>query len=178
VDEPQVPSQINLDNDDWGYLVDRNSCPLRWIKLLLLQDKDISRDVSESEYLKETRTRLGQQGNGGRGNDAVVSIISRFLGKVWEHTLDEIQHHINASDLEALPFRVAITIPAIWPQYAREKMREAARRAGIIAHRPIGETFFMLVEEPEAAALATLFERRNYPDIRVCELFIRRRTKN
>jgi hypothetical protein len=169
-DEPQVPTQINLDNDEWGYLVDKNSCPLRWIKLLVLQDEDLLRDISESENLRYARAQLQQRSGGGGGNDAVINLISRFLKKLWEHTMDEIQIQIDASDLEALPFRVAITIPAIWPQYARERMREAAKRAGIISHRPIGETFFMLVEEPEAAALATLFERRNYPDIRVSNL--------
>jgi hypothetical protein len=167
-DEPQVPTQINLENDDWGYLVDRNACPLRWIKLLLLRDDDLQRDVAESDYLQETRRQLSRRGGGEGGDDGVVNIIARFLKKLWAHTLDEIYHHLSEEDVKKLPFRVGITIPAIWPQYARQKMKEAVRRAGILAPRPnVDETFFMLVEEPEAAALATLFAKRNYPYIQV-----------
>lgn len=46
-------------------------------------------------------------------------------------------------------------------------MREAAKRAGITKYRDIGETTLILVQEPEAAALASLFQRNSYPGIQV-----------
>jgi len=83
---------------------------------------------------------------------------------MWTHALKEISREI---EVDVLPLKVALTVPAIWPVYARERMKEAARKAGILDHRPIGKTTLMLVEEPEAAALCTLFDRRNYPEISV-----------
>jgi len=174
VSRPQVPTQINLENGDWGYLVNKNSCPLRWITLLLLRDCDIPYDIRESNYLRQARAQIvgneGDRDNGnddGNSNDAVANIISRFLKKIWEHTLNEIQIRIGESGLQQRLFRVAIAVPAIWPQYAKEKMHQAARTAGILANRPIGKTFFMLVEALEVAALAALFEWRGYPGMEV-----------
>ncbi len=46
-------------------------------------------------------------------------------------------------------------------------LREAARRAGILQLRDVGATTLVLVEEPEAAALATLLERNQYPEMEV-----------
>ncbi|KAI8299691.1 Hsp70 family chaperone [Colletotrichum sp. SAR11_240] len=65
-------------------------------------------------------------------------------------------------DIDDMRLRVAITVPAIWPEYARSLMREAAEIAGITNERDIGETTLILVAEPEAAALATLFEHNSY----------------
>ncbi|KAF5543247.1 heat shock 70 kDa 12B [Fusarium phyllophilum] len=70
-------------------------------------------------------------------------------------------------DVDNLPLRVAITIPAIWPAYAQNPMREAAKTAGITKYRDIGETTLILVQEPEAAALASLFQRNSSPEIQV-----------
>jgi len=45
--------------------------------------------------------------------------------------------------------------------------KKAAKKAGILDHRPIGKTTLILVEEPEAAAMCTLFDRRKHPEITV-----------
>jgi molecular chaperone DnaK (HSP70) len=105
----------------------------------------------------------------GSDTNAKIDLIAQFLRELWKHALREIGHEM---EIEALPLRVALTLPAIWPTYARERMKEAAKRAGITNKRPVGETRLILVEEPEAAALSTLFERRDHPEIQVGETFI------
>ncbi|KAH6660387.1 hypothetical protein BKA67DRAFT_634255 [Truncatella angustata] len=162
-DEIQVPTQYDLATNQFGYLVSRDALPVKWFKLLLLEDKDVKDDLKGAEYLQDATKQLSE-----RSMD-VVELIADYLKKIWEHALTEIKTQV---DIEVLPFRVAITIPAIWPQYAREKMKQAAQRAGILAFRPIGKTKLDLVEEPEAAALATLLERKKYPEIGAGEVFI------
>ena len=161
-DEVQIPTLIDLSSDKWGYLISPECDPVRWFKLLLLNPKDMQDDVKNSQQLDDARTKI--QTHMGSGSDTVVHVIARFLGHIWQHALNEIAREI---DVDILPLKVAVTIPAIWPTYAREKMRDAAKEAGILAHRPIGRTNLILVEEPEAAAMCTLFDRRSYPEIDV-----------
>ncbi|TDZ33867.1 hypothetical protein C8035_v009232 [Colletotrichum spinosum] len=98
-----------------------------------------------------------------------VDVVGAYLKKVWDHTYDTLG---TMMDIEDLPLRVAITIPAIWPAYAQSLMRQAARIAGITSNRDIGETTLDLVQEPEAAALASLFQHSSFPEIKPNESFI------
>ncbi len=161
-DEVQIPTQVDLDTGKWGYLVPNDCDPIRWFKLLLLNDSDALEDVRKSQNLQDARKKL--RNHMGFEADGVVDLVASFLKELWQHALKEIKREI---DLDLLPIKVALTVPAIWPAYAREKMKLAARKAGITDHRAIGPTTLALVEEPEAAALSTLFERREYPDIEV-----------
>jgi len=161
-DEVQVPTQIDLGSRTWGFQIPRDANPIRWFKLLLLEDEDLRPELRASPCLRDARRQVDRL-----GPDAVIDLIADFLSRLWEHTRREIEREIGADDVDALPFRVGLTIPAIWPQYARTMMKEAARRARILESRDIGETTLTLVEEPEAAALATLFERKQYPDVAV-----------
>jgi hypothetical protein len=161
-DEVQIPSQFDPVTRNWGFLIPENSDPIRWFKLLLLRPEDMEHDVRNSEQLKNARAKL--QGMGASASDAVIEVIAEFLRQIWMHSLEQIRRDI---DIDVLPLKVALTVPAIWPAYAREMMKEAASRAGILGYRPIGETTLALVEEPEAAAVATLFDRRKYPEVNV-----------
>jgi molecular chaperone DnaK (HSP70) len=69
----------------------------------------------------------------------------------------------NLSTLE-----VVITLPAIWPHYAQARMRKAARDAGILDDHVAGPTTLRFISEPEAAAIATLQDMTDRPDIKVC----------
>ncbi len=162
-DEVQIPTQVDLETKDWGYLVSKDADPIRWFKLLLLETKDLKRDMMDpSVPLEDSREKLRKHSGSEPG--AVIGLIAGFLQKLWEHTLEEIKHEV---DIDLLPIKVAITVPAIWPLYARQKMEEAAKRAGILKPRRVGTTKLILVEEPEAAAVSTLFDRRAYPEIEV-----------
>ena len=161
-DEVQIPTQVDLNTKRWGYLVPNDTNPIRWFKLLLLNPEDAKEDVKKSKFLNDVRAKL--QDYIGYESDGIIDIVADFLKELWNHALKEINREI---DIDVLPFRVAITIPAIWPQYARVKMKEAAVKAGIMEPRPIGDTTIILVEEPEAAALSILYERREYPEVGV-----------
>ncbi|CCC12214.1 unnamed protein product [Sordaria macrospora k-hell] len=167
-DEVQIPTQVDLGTGDWGYKIPRNHDPIRWFKLLLLNDQDAKEDVRNSQYLGRARQQLERLPE--YAGDGVVDLIAKFLKNMWDHALQDIEREMG--NIDTLPLKVAVTVPAIWPVYAREKLKEAARRAGINARRRIGETKLILVEEPEAAALSTLYEQRDHPNINVGETFI------
>ncbi|KAL6363963.1 hypothetical protein LRP88_03394 [Fusarium phalaenopsidis] len=155
-DPVQVPSVLDLDTGKWGYEVAPSMKPMRWFKMLLLREEDIGKDtIQDSVYVREARQQLRERG---RSAENVVAI---FLSKLWEHTLAQL----GTKMLDGLPFKVAITVPAIWPPYAEEAMRRAAQAAGILEYRHAGDTTLELIQEPEAAALSILLERRSLPEI-------------
>lgn len=97
------------------------------------------------------------------GPDAIIDIIADFLGHIWKHSLHEIETNMH---LKVLPLKVALAVPAMWPTYALPQMLEAAKRAGILEAREIGETTLSLVQEPETQVLATLY-RSQFPGLEV-----------
>jgi len=116
-DEFQIPTQIDLATKKWGYQVPRTCDPVRWFKLLLLNPDDTQEDVRNSDQLNAARAKLRGQ-SGSQATD-VVDLIAEFLGHLWKHALKEIA---KEEDVDVLPLKVALTVPAIWPNYAREKM--------------------------------------------------------
>lgn len=165
-DECQVPTQYDIATGAWGYEVTTEMTPMKWFKLLLLRDGDIKPEIRDSQQLKAARALLAQS-----KDLTPVKLIGLYLAKLWEHVLADIK---TVMDFDALPFKVSITIPAIWPPYAHRDMRDAAKLALILKDRDIGDTTLDLVQEPEAAGLATLFhrERNQYPEIEVGESFV------
>lgn len=134
--------------------------PMKWFKLLLLNDDDIARDeIRQSKPMQEARNQLLLP-----NAPTATEVVGFYLKKLWDHTYNILKAKL---EIDNLPLRVAITIPAIWPPYAQKAMREAAKIAGITAKRDIGATTLDLVQEPEAAGLSILFERSNLPEIQV-----------
>lgn len=86
-----------------------------------------------------------------------IDLISDYLGALWKHVLETIYKARGKSAIEAMAFHVVITVPAIWKDYARQGMEEAARKAGILTARLAGPTTLAFAPE-QAAALATLCE--------------------
>jgi molecular chaperone DnaK (HSP70) len=119
-------------------------------------------DVRNSDFLQTAREKLNAIGK--TPQDAVAD----YLRVLWEHAISSIKRDRGHRAVDGLPFKVVITIPAVWPPYAERKMREAAQRAGILQSRPCGPTTLDLVSEPEAAALATLreFQSRDRSSVR------------
>ena len=137
--------------------------PIKWFKLLLLKENDIVREeICNSEPLQYARAQL-------QGHKALTAteIVGKYLAKLWQHTYSELRSRLEIDDL---PLKVAITVPAIWPPYAHKAMRDAAEIAGILDERDIGVTTLDLVQEPEAAGLSILLERGKLPEIQVTPL--------
>lgn len=158
-----MPTQYDLPTNSWGYEITSSMTPMKWFKLLLLRNEHIKPEIRDSEQMRMARALLARS-----PNMTAEKVIGMYLKKLWDHTLKDIRSKMT--NLDNLPLKVAITIPAIWPPYAHSSMREAATLAGILDDRDIGETSFDLVQEPEAAGLATLLHRGNkdYPEIEVC----------
>ncbi|UPK98618.1 hypothetical protein LCI18_009553 [Fusarium solani-melongenae] len=153
-DVGKAPTQLyygkNGDATQWGYSIPIDKDPLKWFKLLLLDDKDVPSEVANSAQLLEAR-RLRK----GLNKDP-VEIIGCFLRQIWNHSIDSIKRSVGPDLLRRSKFHVIITVPAIWPHYAQQRMKQAANMSGILQARDCGETVLRFISEPEAAALATL----------------------
>ncbi|KAL6918247.1 hypothetical protein FSHL1_009674 [Fusarium sambucinum] len=155
VQEGKAPTELFYEHGKtmWGYGVPRDVDPVRWFKLLLLKDEDQPPEIKGHEYLIKARNMLADEGK------STVDAIADYLRLLWGHVLEAIIKARGKNVVEALCFHVVITVPAIWKNYARDSMLEAAQNAGITASRRAGPTTISFAPEPEAAALASICER-------------------
>ncbi|KAF5593958.1 hsp70 family chaperone [Fusarium pseudoanthophilum] len=153
--EGKAPTELFYEHGKtmWGYEIPREADPVRWFKLLLLKDEDQPSEIKGHEYLVKARNMLADEGK------STVDAIADYLHLLWDHVLKTIIKARGKNVVEALCFHVVITVPAIWKNYARDAMLEAAQKAGITATRRAGATTISFAPEPEAAALASICER-------------------
>lgn len=81
--------------------------------------------------------------------------------------MDSIRRSIGADLLKKTKLQVVITLPAIWPPYAQQRMKQAAQQSSILDARPAGATTLRFISEPEAAALATIIDLAKRSTIQV-----------
>ncbi|KAI0430723.1 hypothetical protein F5Y09DRAFT_307087 [Xylaria sp. FL1042] len=153
-EEGKAPTEIFYEYGEmsWGYLVPSDGDPVRWFKLLLVQEEDLDPTLRSSEFILRARQFLRVEGK------TPIDLISDYLRALWAHTLQTIAKARGQTVLDALRFHVVITVPAIWKGYARRDMKQAAQNAGILDDRLAGDTRLTFAPEPEAAALSTLTE--------------------
>ncbi|CAI6065131.1 unnamed protein product [Clonostachys chloroleuca] len=160
LEEVKVPTTLVYKPDgtqSWGYQVPfEDKDRLSWFKLLLLRDEDVPREIKESEPLQRARQLLDKLGK------TPVEVIADYLRNLWGHTLEIIAKARSSTLVDALKFHVVLTVPASWKNYARRAMKDAAKRAGITSDRPAGETVLSFAMEPEAATLATIWEKERH----------------
>ncbi len=164
-DEQKAPTAISFaakGKVNWGYGIPTDADQLKWFKLLLVDDKDLPADVQKSSKLKEAGEYLEKH------KKTVTEVISLFLRHLWNHAIQRITETVSRNLINFSKFHIVITLPAIWPEYARTRMREAASLAGMLGKRIAGETELSFISEPEAAALATLSDMDGRGDIKVC----------
>ncbi|KAL2873752.1 hypothetical protein SGCOL_011067 [Colletotrichum sp. CLE4] len=166
-DKEKVPSCIlfrgKRGNPFWGYAIpsDGKQEPLKWFKLLLVDERDLPENVRDSSQIATAR-RLAR-----RANKDPVEIIAGYLQHLWNHTIECIISTVGDGMVKMCQFQVVITLPAIWPDYAKARMRRAAEDAGLLKSRPAGETSLSFISEPEAAALATMKDLSKMPTAEV-----------
>ncbi|KAF3006148.1 hypothetical protein E8E14_006718 [Neopestalotiopsis sp. 37M] len=154
-EEGKAPTSIYYDDTGevkWGYDIPDEVTPLQWFKLLLLRREDLPEEVQQSNALLEAKRLLKQSGK------SEVDVIADYLRVLWEHIIDTIRKDRDEWVVDAMELHVVITVPAIWQGYARQAMKEAAKKAGIMNHRSAGPTTLSFAPEPEAAAMATMCE--------------------
>jgi hypothetical protein len=140
----------------WGYGAAEAQDAIHWFKLLLLQPEDVPADVYASDELFEARSKMADLGK------QPMDLVADFLKELWALTRAKMAKSAVRTLAENSRFHVVLSVPAIWPNYAKEMMVEAAQRAGICDDRPTRppeDTILSLISEPEAAALTVLKEK-------------------
>jgi hypothetical protein len=165
----KAPSEIyygeGTEEVSWGYGIPLEAESLKWFKLLLVDEGDLQEDVRKSKQIKRAREMLANH------RKTAVEVVADYLRLLWKHVIKTIERERGSNSASRLPFRVVLTVPAIWPHNAQQRMWEAASKAGILDPRTCGETTLRLVPEPEAAALASLSEFRDREDVQECLSF-------
>ncbi|OCL12175.1 actin-like ATPase domain-containing protein [Glonium stellatum] len=166
-DTSKVPTTILYKNGlcTWGYDISLEEEPIQWFKLLLVDEADLQDDICACEQVQQARKVLR------RHNKSEIDVVADYLRMLWKHSTEEIKKARGKAGVEGLPCRVVITIPAIWKPNAQERMREAAKRAGILSS-PFREADLQLVYEPEAGALSVLADFQERPDIKPGDVFV------
>ncbi|KAK3488063.1 uncharacterized protein B0T23DRAFT_447115 [Neurospora hispaniola] len=168
-DECKAPTAISYGTGNkvtWGYSIEPEKEQLKWVKLLLLNDEDIPEEVRTSDKIKHAREYLQKH------NKTAEEAVTTFLRHLWEHSIDCITKSISRGMVNYAQFHIVITLPAIWPSYAREKMRLAAEQAGMLDKRMGVETQLTFISEPEAAAIATLADMEGRFDVKDEDTFV------
>ncbi|CAI7646825.1 unnamed protein product [Penicillium manginii] len=158
-DHAKVPTKLYYefgpatDTPLWGFEIPDDIEALEWFKLLLLREDDMWKDLQESVHIGRAKMLLRES------EKTAEDCIADYLRAIWKHTLKTILKARPSYLVESLQFHVILTVPAIWKDYARSAMTEAAKKAGILDYRPAGPTSLTFAPEPEAAGLAALIER-------------------
>ncbi len=163
-DEQKTPTAISFapkGKVNWGYGIPCDAEQIKWFKLLVVDRHDLPNDVQESSKIKEARAYLKKHGK------TAIEVTALFLRHLWNHTIRRITDTIGRHLVNFSKFHIVITLPAIWPGYARARMQEAASLAGMLGKRVAGKTELSFISEPEAATIATLSDMDGRGDIKV-----------
>ncbi|KAI8081779.1 uncharacterized protein BX664DRAFT_286040 [Halteromyces radiatus] len=80
-----------------------------------------------------------------------VTAVADYLQALHEHVLDDMTRGF-AKNYHPDTFRYCLTVPAMWSDQAKNSMRQAAVRAGLVKPNDPPDRL-LLISEPEAAAL-------------------------
>ncbi|GKT54566.1 HSP70 family chaperone [Colletotrichum tofieldiae] len=152
----------------WGYgiPVEETSDAMRWFKLLLIDETDLPENLRTSSQIATARKMVKA------ANKDPVDVISSYIRHLWNHSIECIGISAGNELVKLCRFHIVITLPAIWPEYAKARMRRAAENAGLLEKRPAGGTTLAFISEPEAAALATMRDLTGRPNIKVGDHFV------
>ncbi|KAK8075484.1 hypothetical protein PG997_010147 [Apiospora hydei] len=169
-DLQKVPTQLHYGEDgkiNWGYNIPDDAKRLEWFKLLFTDKAKLPGYLQTSPHLAKTQAMLDEL-----GIDAETAMTD-YLKQIWNHTLNHLRRTRGSGLFESTPFIVILTVPAIWTESSRKRMREAAKRAGILDECLPGATTLKFISEPEAAAIASLYsELDDRPDVEEGTIFI------
>ncbi|EFQ35937.1 uncharacterized protein GLRG_11045 [Colletotrichum graminicola M1.001] len=152
----------------WGYEipVDEIQDAMRWFKLLLIDEADLPDNLKHSPQITTARKAVKAT------NKDAADVIGSYIRRLWNHSIESIGKSVGDELVKMCKFHVVITLPAIWPDYAKARMCRAAEHAGLLEERPAGQTTLAFISEPEAAALATMRDLAGRPNIKVGDHFV------
>lgn len=149
----------------WGYGIDEAES-VKFFKLLLLEDEEMEEAQRNSTQVKRARELLQRAGK------TPVQAVADYLGLLWTHAITNISKDFGRAAVNGTPIRVVLTVPAVWTTKAKDRMKKAAKLAGILNPRLAGETILSFVSEPEAAALATFQDLKARPNFQTGDTFV------
>ncbi|RDA94398.1 hypothetical protein CP533_2260 [Ophiocordyceps camponoti-saundersi (nom. inval.)] len=150
------------DGISWGYRISPKDVPLKWFKLLLLDEEDLPDYIRDSHHIKEAKRQMQSS------NRHAVEVIGDFLRQLWGYGIEEMERSMGKRQVASLPFHLIVTVPAIWPLYARNRMQQALVHAGILSDKVTLD----FVSEPEAAAVAVMRDSRGRASIKKNDHFV------
>jgi molecular chaperone DnaK (HSP70) len=163
-DRQKVPSKIYFDENGevfWGFRVPAGVHVIEWFKLLLLNTEDLQNHLQISSHLHDAKQALSNL------DKTAVQLVSEYLKALWNQVLEQICNAKGQNIVDGVPIHLVLSVPAIWTDCARNRMREAAGLAGVFEHREAGNTTLSFISEPEAAAIATMPELEDRGDLQV-----------
>ncbi|KAF2965471.1 hypothetical protein GQX73_g8077 [Xylaria multiplex] len=170
-DSKKVPSKLYNDKDGklwWGFNIPAGVETIDWFKLLLLNAEDLQNHLQDSAHLNDARKSLQKL------QKSAVQLVGEYLKNLWDYSMEQICNEKGANLVDRMRFHVVLSVPAIWTDYARDRMRTAAAIAGILKDRGkwVGKTTLSFVSEPEAAAIATMPELEDRTDLQTGDSFV------
>ncbi|KAG9256950.1 uncharacterized protein F5Z01DRAFT_671400 [Emericellopsis atlantica] len=170
MDKQKVPSVIAYDKSGqpaaWGYEIRYSHTPLKWLKLLLVEEDELPPHLSSSAEYKSLKKQVKAL------RKSPVTIIGDYLRLLWAHAWSQIKVSEGESFVEACKLKIVVTLPAIWSPCAQQRMREALQVAGIAGRADDHHVSLDFVSEPEAAILASLKSMGSREDVEDGDHFV------
>ena len=132
----QAPTEIAYKPEDttqysWGYDIDPRAKKIKWFKLGL-----------EMEQEGVFALPAGM---------TAADVVQDYLAGLYKHIMTTLSRRFDKGIVQSTRIDFVLTVPAIWSDAAKQKMRKAAATAGMG-----NEHQLILLSEPESAALYTL----------------------
>lgn len=159
-DSFKVPSKIAYDivsgEASWGFAIpeELEKDAIKWFKLLLIDEDSLEDRYKDTDHIKHAKKMMSKY------KKDPIEVIADYLKLLWAHSISRIVREKGQRRVAAMPYHVIMTVPAIWNDTARDRMKRAAKMAHILDERLCGETKLSFISEPEAATMTVL------PDIK------------
>ncbi|KAI7260445.1 actin-like ATPase domain-containing protein [Hortaea werneckii] len=143
IPKPKGNSKGNSNNTAgtmrWGYQVRPDEQRLRCLKLLL----DTNQSLPDYVSLDDFKQQLAANGKN------VGTVVAEYLKALFDHTRETLKGRYGELFVSQVPFKVVLTVPAVWSDAAQQATLSAAKDAGI-------DDNVTMISEPEAAAVYAL----------------------
>ncbi|OLN87375.1 hypothetical protein CCHL11_09314, partial [Colletotrichum chlorophyti] len=141
------------DETFWGYNIpiESNKYALKRFKLLLIGNKDLSADFQRSPQIATAKK----------------FVVSGYVRSLWHHFIECITQSTGKGLMRLCKSHGLFTLPDIWRDYSRVRIRCAAENLGTFETRVADDAVLSCIYEPEIAALVTIRDLHHCPDITV-----------
>lgn len=100
---------------------------------MLLDERDMDVKQKQADQTKQAGQLLENL------NKSPTRVVADCLRLLWKHTMQVIERDFGSTVVKGLPFQVVVTVPAVWPQSAVNRMRHAVQLSGILNARIVGD---------------------------------------